>query len=81
MAYQYQNVVYAVMRNLLMTKHCGKELREDNFCTVCNKHITGTPRPDIYCKVCVTSYIDPCVLHCSIPNSWELDYSGSVLHD
>lgn len=59
-----------------MIKHCGKELREDNFCTVCNKHITGTPRPAIYCKVCKVSYIDPCVFHSNFPDSWELDYSG-----
>lgn len=35
---------------------------------------TGTPRPAIYCKICKESYLDPCVIHYKIPNSWELRY-------
>ena len=37
---------------------------------------TGTPRPAVYCKICKKSYIDFCMKHHNIPNSWELKSFG-----
>ena len=33
---------------------------------------TGTKRKHFYCKICKESYLDFCVEHFNIPNSWEM---------
>ena len=37
--------------------------------------LTGTKRPGIHCKICKKTYLDPCVIHYGIKNSWELSYA------
>ena len=36
--------------------------------------VTGTPRPSVYCNICKKEYIDFCIEHHGITNSWELRY-------
>lgn len=55
-------------------KKCGTELDDRNYCTTCKLIITGTPRPAIHCKICKKSYIDPCIYHSGVKDSWVLDY-------
>jgi hypothetical protein len=50
----------------LLIKH--DEVREE----LGNMKLTGTPRKHPYCLICEKMYMDFCMLHCSIPGSYEM---------
>lgn len=58
------------MRELdVITNILSKEYEED-------RRFTGTPRNPVYCKICQVEYIDFCMKHCGIPDSWEVRRKG-----
>ena len=50
----------------LLIKH--DEVREE----LGNIKLTGTPRKHPYCLICEEMYMDFCILHCGIKDSYEM---------
>lgn len=47
--------------------------KKNHKCEICDKHITGIPRPTVWCKICKKSYLDFCP---KLHKDWELRYES-----